>query len=176
MYCEKWKNKCLKSKKLFFVGLVASAILFVYFLYFYYNTFIHTSIRRESTLVSSPLSRGPPWGAEPRFEPGPAVQQAADALLSELRRTLTWATPHLIIIIALFVIVLWREFNWVLKIPRGEANKSANRWGKKRAKVGVVPPSVLLLPTPCAHQIFFFTRHRCLLLHLNKTYKVRGKQ
>jgi hypothetical protein len=33
------------------------------------------------------LSRGPPWGAEPGFELGPAVQQA-DALLSELRRTL----------------------------------------------------------------------------------------
>jgi hypothetical protein len=35
----------------------------------------------------SPLSRGPPWGAEPGFELGPAVQQT-DALLSELRRTL----------------------------------------------------------------------------------------
>jgi hypothetical protein len=33
------------------------------------------------------LSRGPPWGAEPGFELGPAVQQA-DALLFELRRTL----------------------------------------------------------------------------------------
>ncbi len=31
----------------------------------------------------SSLSRGPPWGAEPGFELGPAVQQA-DALLSEL--------------------------------------------------------------------------------------------
>jgi len=29
----------------------------------------------------------PPWGAEPRFELGPALQQA-DALPSELRRTL----------------------------------------------------------------------------------------
>ncbi len=28
------------------------------------------------------------------------------------------------------------------KIPQGEANKSANRWGHLRAKVGVVPPSV----------------------------------
>ncbi len=35
----------------------------------------------------SPLSRGPPWDAEPEFELGPAVQQA-DALLSERRRTL----------------------------------------------------------------------------------------
>ncbi len=49
------------------------------------------------------------WGAEPRFELGPALQQA-DALLSESRRahpclshdaplpeprrTLVWATPH----------------------------------------------------------------------------------
>ncbi len=35
-----------------------------------------------------PLSRGPPWDADPGFELGPAVQQT-DALLSELRRTLT---------------------------------------------------------------------------------------
>jgi hypothetical protein len=44
----------------------------------------------------SPLSRGPPWGAEPGFELGPAVQQA-DALLSELRRTLglSYAAPYL---------------------------------------------------------------------------------
>ncbi len=35
----------------------------------------------------SSLSRGPPWGAEPGFELGPAVQQA-DALLFDLRRTL----------------------------------------------------------------------------------------
>ncbi len=32
------------------------------------------------------------WGAEPRFELGPAIQQA-DALLSEARRTLK-ASPH----------------------------------------------------------------------------------
>ncbi len=36
----------------------------------------------------SPLSRGPPLGAEPGFKLGPAVQQD-DALLSELRRTLS---------------------------------------------------------------------------------------
>jgi hypothetical protein len=35
----------------------------------------------------SSLSRGPPWGAGPGFELWPAVQQA-DALPSELRRTL----------------------------------------------------------------------------------------
>jgi hypothetical protein len=46
-----------------------------------------------------------------------------------------------IFIIALFVVVLWREFNCV-KIPQGEANKSAKRWGNLRAKCGVVPPSV----------------------------------
>jgi hypothetical protein len=34
-----------------------------------------------------PLGRGPLWGAEPRFELGPAVQQA-DVLQSEPRRTL----------------------------------------------------------------------------------------
>ncbi len=38
-------------------------------------------------LHCSSLSRGPPWGAEPGFELWPAIQQA-DALLSELRRTL----------------------------------------------------------------------------------------
>ncbi len=46
-----------------------------------------------------------------------------------------------IFIIVQFVIVLWRELNCV-KIPQGEANKSANRWGNLRAKGGVVPPSV----------------------------------
>jgi hypothetical protein len=57
-------------------------------------------------------------------------------------------TKHLIIlwrplfIIVLFIIVLWRELNCV-KIPQGEVNKSANRWGNLRAKGGVVvPPSV----------------------------------
>jgi hypothetical protein len=59
--------------------------------------------------------------------------------------------------IALFVIVLWREFICV-KIPQGEANKSANRWVNLRAKGGVIPPSVLHLPSSCAHQIYFFTR------------------
>ncbi len=41
----------------------------------------------------SSLSRGPPWGAEPGFELGLAVQQA-DALLSEPRRTLKSAIGH----------------------------------------------------------------------------------
>jgi hypothetical protein len=41
-----------------------------------------------------------------------------------------------IFISALYIIVLWREFNYV-KIPQGEANKSANRWGNLRAKGGV---------------------------------------
>ncbi len=36
---------------------------------------------------------------------------------------------------------LWRKFNCV-KIPQGEANKSANRWDSFGAKGGVVPPSV----------------------------------
>jgi hypothetical protein len=55
-----------------------------YIQYFIYNT------RRVPLLFSSllPLGRGPPLGAEPRFELWPAVQQA-DALLSEPRRTLT---------------------------------------------------------------------------------------
>jgi len=35
----------------------------------------------------------PPWGAEPRFELGPALQQA-DALPTELRRTLIYLLVH----------------------------------------------------------------------------------
>jgi hypothetical protein len=42
-----------------------------------------------------------------------------------------------IFIILLFIIVLWRDLNCV-KIPQGQANKSANRWGNLRAKGGVV--------------------------------------
>jgi hypothetical protein len=38
-----------------------------------------------------------------------------------------------IFIIAVYVIVLWREF-YCVKIPQSEANKSANRWGNLRAK------------------------------------------
>jgi hypothetical protein len=33
----------------------------------------------------------------------------------------------------IFIIVLWRELNYV-KIPQGDANKSANLWGILRAK------------------------------------------
>ncbi len=54
------------------------------------NTFIHTSIRWGSTIVSSlhfAQYRGPSLGAEPGFELGHVVQQA-DELPSELRRTL----------------------------------------------------------------------------------------
>jgi hypothetical protein len=47
-----------------------------------------------------------------------------------------------IFIIVQFVIVLKRELNCV-KIPQGETNKSAIRWGNLRAKGGEeVPPSV----------------------------------
>jgi hypothetical protein len=61
----------------FFKGLVALATLFVYFLFFSYNT-VHTSFIHpfaEGPLLflhCSSLSRGPPWGAEPGFELGPA--------------------------------------------------------------------------------------------------------
>ncbi len=64
------------------------------FIYFYINRadiqyFIYTT-RRAPLLLSSLLFRsveGLLWGAEPRFELGPAVQQAG-ALLSEPHRTL----------------------------------------------------------------------------------------
>jgi hypothetical protein len=47
---------------------------------------------------------------------------------------------------------LWRKFNCV-KIPQGEANKSANRWGSFGAKGGVVPPLVFIQLLTCANQI-----------------------
>ncbi len=84
-----------------------------------------------------------------------------------------------IFIIVLFVIVLWRELNSV-KIPQSEANKSANRWGNLRATGLVVPPSVLHMPSSCAHQIYFLTRLGCLLPCLNQplynldAYQVHG--
>jgi hypothetical protein len=49
------------------------------------------------------------------------------------------------IYIVQFILVLRCELNCV-KIPQGETNKSANRWGNLRAKGGVVLPSVFNLP------------------------------
>ncbi len=70
--------------------------LFLFFVNF--NNHSHSAIIHPSPfavarlLVSSSLLRSarekPPWGAEPRIELGPALQQA-DALPTELRRTLT---------------------------------------------------------------------------------------
>jgi hypothetical protein len=77
--------------------------------------------------------------------------------------------------IALYVIVIWREFNCV-RIPQSEANKSVNRWGNLHATGGVVPPSVFNLPSLCEHQIQLFTRLRCLLLHLNPEHFYRLKK
>jgi hypothetical protein len=45
-----------------------------------------------------------------------------------------------------------RQLNCV-KIPQGEANKSANRWGSFGAIGGVVPPSVVNQLLKCADQI-----------------------
>jgi hypothetical protein len=62
--------------------------LFVYFSYFV-QTLIqsHDIIRRRSLRIAQ--WEKPPWGAEPRLELGPALQQAdALALPTELRRTL----------------------------------------------------------------------------------------
>jgi len=56
-----------------------------------------------------------------------------------------------------------------VRIPQGEANKSANRWGNLCAKGGVVPQKLYHLQSSCEHQINFFTRLSCLLLHLNST-------
>ncbi len=74
-----------------------------------------------------------------------------------------------IFIIVQFLIVSRRELNGV-KIPQGEENKSANRWGNLRAKGGVVPPSVFNLPYSCEQKNKIFTQFRCLLLHVNITF------
>ncbi len=63
-----------------------------FFIFYIFSRTIHSIIHpfAEGPLLfphCSSLSRGPPWGAEPVFKLGPAVQQA-DELLSELRRTL----------------------------------------------------------------------------------------
>ncbi len=78
--------------------MASDTFLFIFFI-FSYNTFIHTA---EGPLLfphCSSLSRGPPWGAEPGFELGPAVQQA-DALLSELRYSLIkvdWLAAYIVL-------------------------------------------------------------------------------
>ncbi len=67
----------------------------LFFIYFYINRVdiqcLYTVYYSSSTLLLSswlPLGvEGLLWGAEPRFELGPALQQA-DALLYEPRRTL----------------------------------------------------------------------------------------
>ncbi len=86
--------------KVYFKGLMAVATLFISFVFF--NTcmpnhihtmiqYIHPSPVAEASLhflIALVLSgEKPPWGAEPRFELGPAVQQAS-ALPTELRCTL----------------------------------------------------------------------------------------
>jgi hypothetical protein len=70
-----------------------------------------------------------------------------------------------IFIILLFVIVLWRDLNCV-KIPQGQANKSANCWGNLRAKGGVVPSSVYTVLSLARVRIKYIppTRLRCLFL------------
>jgi hypothetical protein len=62
--------------------------LFIFYIFRKIHSFIHPFA--EGPLLfphCSSLSREPPWGVEPGFELGLAIQQA-DALLFELRRTL----------------------------------------------------------------------------------------
>jgi len=70
-------------------------LFFIFILHFIrvdiYCIYIHILLV-EYPLLSSWLP-GLLWGDEPRFELGPAWQQA-DALLPEPRRTQVWATPH----------------------------------------------------------------------------------
>ncbi len=61
---------------------MASATLFVYFLYFFRTIHLFIHPFAEGPLLfphCSSLSRGPsaPWGSEPGYELGPAVQQAS---------------------------------------------------------------------------------------------------
>ncbi len=77
-----------------------SFCLFFIFFITYIHTFIqlHSSIAIRWGLSPSPHClkaqwEDPPCGAEPRIELGPALQQA-DALPTEPRRTIDWATPH----------------------------------------------------------------------------------
>jgi hypothetical protein len=76
---------------------MAVATLIIYFVFFYtcIPNHIHTMIQyihpssfaKASLLIALVLSgEKPPWGAEPRYELGPALQQAS-ALPIELRCT-----------------------------------------------------------------------------------------
>jgi hypothetical protein len=81
-------------------------LLFLKFIIFNnqsHSTIIHLFLlfAEAGLIISSSLLRSareePPWGAETRFELGPALQQA-DALTAELRRlTLTTLHPKLTI-------------------------------------------------------------------------------
>jgi hypothetical protein len=75
--------------------------LFIFIFYhihtFIQSQYIHPSPFAEASLhffiaLSAQWGK-PPCGAEPRIELGPALQQA-DALPTEPRRTINWATPH----------------------------------------------------------------------------------
>ncbi len=66
--------------------------LITFIQYIYPSPFAEASLH---FLIACLLSgETPPWAAEARIELGPALQQA-DALPTEPRRTLNWATPHI---------------------------------------------------------------------------------
>ncbi len=80
----------------------ATLFFFLFVLYFHkfrplhsYSTFIRSDSPRFLSISSSLVSSEgkPPYGAKPRIELGPALQQA-DALPSELRRTLLSYLRH----------------------------------------------------------------------------------
>jgi hypothetical protein len=60
---------------------------------------------------------------------------------------------------------LWRKFNCV-KIPQGDTNKSATRWGSLSAKGGIVPPSVFKELFMCADQIYFILHYFAAYFYL----------
>jgi hypothetical protein len=62
--------------------------------------------------------------------------------------------------------VLWRELK---KIPQGETNKSANRWGNLRVKGRVVLPSVYCISSHARVRIKYISPTRLRFLFLLAT-------
>jgi hypothetical protein len=88
-----------------------NATLFAFIFLYTVDTFIHHSFIHKHLLrpisISSQLSAQwaePPWGAEPRFELGPALQQAS-ALPTEPHCTLT--EPHCTLCVSFISLILY---------------------------------------------------------------------
>jgi hypothetical protein len=84
-------------------GLVAVATLFIYFFYLFFllqsHTFIITFVQYPQSSISIffiafAQREKPPWGAEPGFELGPAVQQASAPPTELCCTLLSYAAPY----------------------------------------------------------------------------------